>query len=366
MVVTALERHRCPACAAGCAWSAATQRLVCGSCGSDAIAQPDLRPHKATRDLGVALGEIDETDAQCRLPRRTVQCRGCQGELTFDGNVIGRACDFCGAAVLLGYEDIGAAVQPQAVLTFAVDPSRARDEFRNWLNEQPLTPGNIARRVRVERIDSRYVPCWTFDTAMQCFWHADAGYYEEKEIYVTDSKGNREQRTVTVTRWEPAAGVLEDRFLDEPVSGSDELTLTEVGPFPTAESVPFDPGCLAGYQTEHYRVPLAEASRRWYALMWTKLTALCAERVPGDTQRNLRIETFYKGQAFRLVLVPVMLLTYSYRRTQYRVVVNGRTGRMHGDSPVSSWKFAFVLLALAVGVGLVIALVVWLVRLAAP
>ena len=42
-----------------------------------------------------------------------------------------------------------------------------------------------------------------------------------------------------------------------------------------------DAACLAGYSAEHYQVPLPEASRRWYAQMWTKLTALCAERVPG-------------------------------------------------------------------------------------
>ena len=83
-----------------------------------------------------------------------------------------------------------------------------------------------------------------------------------------------------------------------------------------------------------------------------------------DTQRNLRIETFYKGQAFRLVLVPVMLLTYRYRRSQYQVLVNGRTGQMHGDTPVSSWKLAFVLLLMAVALGLLVAGVVWLVRAA--
>ena len=367
MTTAALESHRCPACGAGCVWSATTQRLVCGSCGADAAHQPDLRPHKVLLDLGVALGDIDESEDRCRLARRAVTCRACQGELIFADNIIGRPCDFCGAAVLESFEGIGAAVRPQAVLPFTVDLSRTRDEFRTWLAEQALTPRNVTRRARVERIDSYYVPYWTFDTEMQCFWHADAGYHEQEDIYVTDSKGEEQRKTVTVTRWEPAAGVLEDTFLDESVPGTDRVpleSLERIEPFPTAEAVPYDAGCLAGYSAEHYLVPLPEASRRWYAQMWTRLTALCAERVPGDTQRNLRIETFYKGQAFRLVLVPVMLLTYRYRRTQYQVVVNGRTGRMHGDSPVSSWKLAFVLLATGVALGLLVWLVVWFVRLA--
>jgi hypothetical protein len=365
MATATVQQLRCPSCGAGCVWNPAAQKLMCRACGGDAARQPDLRPHGIAHDLGAALGAIDETDAQCRLAPRTVPCGACAGLVTFADNVTGRDCDSCGATVFLADAEIAAAVRPHAVLPFAVDASRARDEFTTWLAEQPLTPGNVARRSRIERIDCRYVPYWTFDTAMQCYWHAEAGHHEQEQVYVTNAKGEEELRTVTVTRWEPAAGVLEDTFREEAVPGTDGLPLERlkhVEPFPTAEAAPYDAALLAGYRSEHYRVPLAEASRRWYALMWTKLTALCAERVPGDTQRNLRIETFYKGQAFRLVLVPIILLTYRYGRAEFQVLMNGRTGRAHGDAPVSGWKMAFVLLLIVVGLGLLAAAVLWLVR----
>jgi len=78
--------------------------------------------------------------------------------------------------------------------------------------------------------------------------------------------------------------------------------------------------------------------------MHQQLEALCAQQVPGDTYRNLRIAPEYSAQTFKHILVPVWLLAYTYGAARYQVVVNGSTGTIAGQYPKSPWKILFVVL----------------------
>jgi hypothetical protein len=71
---------------------------------------------------------------------------------------------------------------------------------------------------------------------------------------------------------------------------------------------------------------------------------LCSAQVPGDTQRNLQVETNYSGQTFKHILVPIWLLTYDYRANHYQVVINGYTGTIAGKYPLSWIKITFAVL----------------------
>lgn len=363
MTVLGMARQVCPACAASCVWNAATRRLVCEACGSDAVAQPDASPHRVALDLGPALDGLADDGA---LEPRSVQCHACQGVMMFAAHVGGRPCEFCGAPVLLGPDDVHASRRPHLVLPCIVDAGRVRDEIREWIDSEPLVPRGAGRRVRIERVEHRYVPYWTFDTKVNCLWHAQAGYYEDRRVTVRNAEGKLESDTVTTTRWVPAVGEAKETFTEEPVPGTTRLPAARLNgllPFPTAEAAAYDPGFLAGFEVERCGVTLRAASTQWYADMWTRLTALCKERVPGDTHRDFQIEPYYKDQAFRLVLVPVLVLAYRYGGRSYEVAINGRTGKMHGDTPLSGWKMTFMLLAAAVIVGLVSWGILWFIRM---
>ena len=79
--------------------------------------------------------------------------------------------------------------------------------------------------------------------------------------------------------------------------------------------------------------------------MDTALRELCAKQVPGDTQRDLQVKTQYQGRTFKHVLVPVWLVTYTYGPKNYQIVVNGYTGTVAGDRPISYVKvFVYVIL----------------------
>ena len=157
-------------------------------------------------------------------------------------------------------------------------------------------------------------------------------------------------------RWEPASGVVEHFFDDEPIPGTQGVSLPllkQVEPFPTNELVAYDTSFLSGFVVEHYQVVLVDAAKASEDSMRDKLEQLCAAQVPGDTYRNLVIHPTFSAQTFKHILVPLWLLTYTYGAKVFHVLVNGATGRMAGEYPKSFWKVFFLVVGIIIVVFLI-------------
>jgi hypothetical protein len=95
---------------------------------------------------------------------------------------------------------------------------------------------------------------------------------------------------------------------------------------------------------------LIDAAKQSQEQMYAALMQLCAQQVPGDTQRNLQIHPTFSGRTFKHVLVPIWLLTYNYGARAFQVVVNGYTGKIAGRYPYSLWKILFLVLVAIIAV----------------
>ena len=61
----------------------------------------------------------------------------------------------------------------------------------------------------------------------------------------------------------------------------------------------------------------------------------------------LRQSALVEGLSGRPVLVPIYIGAYRYRDQLYRVLVHGQTGKLVGDAPISWWKVAAAIAAVA-------------------
>ncbi|HQZ40765.1 MAG TPA: hypothetical protein PLH72_17170 [Vicinamibacterales bacterium] len=351
--ISALDKHGCPACGAQAEWNPASQKLVCPYCGTESPCVVDRQTGKLVeKDLVQALRELPEDERGWQTERRSVQCQSCRAVMVFDPTRVGQNCEFCGSPALVDYDEIKSPIRPQGVLPFRIDRYRVRDDIRAWWRSKWFAPGRLARTALVDTVRSLYVPYWTFDAVAHCPWEADAGHYYYVEVEGRDNRGRRVVRRERRTRWEPASGVVDHVFDDEPVPGTQGLSLAllrDVEPFPTQEALPYDTAFLSGHVVEHYKVVLIEAAEQSQQQMRAALERLCGRQVPGDTYRNLRISPTFSGRTFKHVLVPVWLLSYTYGARAFQVIVNGYSGRMAGKYPISGWKVLLaVLLAAAV------------------
>ena len=348
--VQASAKYACPACGAQATWSPGKNALVCGFCGTESAAELKTEGEIVEHDLQQTLASLKGRETGLDRETIEVKCQSCQAISYFEPSRVAQNCEFCGSAALVPYQDVNEVIRPESLLPMKVSETRVREDMRRWYGSRWFAPNALGQKAMTDTLRGLYVPYWTFDARVHATWTAESGtYYYTTETYTQN--GQRRTRQVRHTRWSPASGELEHFFDDELICGSKGVhpaLLRQVEPFPTREAVPYDSGYLAGFVVERYQVDLATASETWRTVMHRKTEALCAEQVPGDTHRNLQTHQQYSAQTFKHVLAPVWLLSYVYRGKPFQVVVNGYTGKIAGEHPLSWVKIFFAAVAVII------------------
>ena len=354
--IAALEKHPCAACGAQAEWNPAKQLLVCPFCGTAApFTVDEASGALVENDLARALRELPDESRGWLAAKRTVQCQSCKAVSVFDPERVGQNCDFCGSPALVDYTEIKAPIRPQALLPFKASEAQVREQIRRWYASKWLAPGALKRKALVDRVHGIYIPYWTFDAQARCPWEADAGhYYYTTETY-RDSKGQTQTRQVQHVRWEPASGLVEHFFDDEPVPGTHGVStqlLEQVEPFPTSELVPYDTAFLSGFVVEHYQVVLLEAAQSSQDAMDAQ-AARDVRRTdtgrhvsqPRDPPGVLGADVQAHPRARVAAVVPLRVEDVPGGRQR----IHGEDGRAYPKSP---WKILLVVVAILVAVAL--------------
>jgi hypothetical protein len=72
-------------------------------------------------------------------------------------------------------------------------------------------------------------------------------------------------------------------------------------------------------------------------------------RYNADHVRNFNGNTAYSNITYKYLMLPIWLSSFKYRDKTYQFVVNGQSGKVGGDYPVSGWRVALaILIAIAI------------------
>ena len=356
--IQARQKYNCPSCGAEAQWNPSKQALVCPYCGTVSPAKLDAAGNIEEHDLSAALRAIGPDQRGWATEKRSVKCQSCQAITVFDPNRAAQRCDFCGSAAIIPVDQQTRPIRPDSLLEFKLPETQVREAIRQWYGSRWFAPNKLGNRALTDTVHGIYVPYWTFDAQVSADWTAMSGdYYYETESY-TDSQGRQQTRSVRKVRWYPSSGHLDHFFDDELIpatKGVEMDLLRRVEPFPTTSDLkPYDPGFLSGWVVEQYQIDLVGAAQQARQVMEEKTRQLCAQKVPGDTHRDLEVDADFSRQTFKHILVPVWLLAYTYGRQNYQVVINGYTGAIAGRYPKSAIKITLlVLFILAVIAGIV-------------
>lgn len=356
---TAQKKFSCPACGAEAQWNPAKQALVCAFCGTTSPAQVELtatgQETIQEHDLAAALRAVPDSARGWQAKKISVKCQSCQAISVFDPERVGQRCDFCGSTALVPYEEIKEAFTPESLLPMKLSEDQVRDSIRRWYGSRWFAPNKLKGAALTDTVKGLYIPYWTFDAQVHADWTAESGYYYYETETYQDADGKQQTRQVQKVRWQPSSGSVDHFFDDELVAASRGVQpnlLRKVEPFPTKQLTPYKAGYLSGWVVERYQIDLLAAARQAREAMDEKTTSLCAQEVPGDTQRNLNVTSDYSGQTFKHILVPVWLLTYGYGARTFQVVINGFTGAISGRYPKSWVKILLAVLGALAVIGL--------------
>jgi rubredoxin len=361
---TAQKKFSCPSCGGESQWNPAKKALVCPFCGTVSPAQAELSPTGeqiiVEHDLVAALRGIPDDQRGWQAKKTSVKCQSCQAISVFDPEHVSQRCDFCGSTALVPYEEIKEAFRPESLLPMKISETQVRESIRAWYGNRWFAPNMLKRTALTDIVKGLYIPYWTFDAQVHAEWTAESGYYYYETETYRDANGQTQTRQVQKVRWERSSGALDHFFDDELVPASRgvrEAMLRKIEPFPTTKELsPYNAGFLSGWVVERYQIDLVAAAQEARQDMDEKIERLCSEEVPGDTQRNLQVQSDYSGQTFKHILVPIWLLTYNYGARHFQVVINGFTGSIAGEYPKSWVKITLAVLGALAAAGVLLLL----------
>lgn len=351
------ERFPCRACGAQMRWDPDVDALLCDYCGAR-VAIP--------RGEGVivehALEDAGHAARGLGLETRVARCSRCGAQVAYDGRATASECVFCGSPQVLEQQQNRNALRPESLVPLDVGRAHVEKAFRTWIGGLWFRPSAL-QQLREFRAVGVYVPFWTFDARVHSDWSADAGFYYYVTVpvmVIVNGKPQMQMRTERRVRWEPAWGQRDDAYDDVLVHASKGLPpalAAKLGTFDLSKLVPYRPEYLAGWRAEEYAFDLAQGWEAGQARIVASQESRCSSDVPGDTQRNLRVQNRISDVRWKHVLLPIWSLTYAHGGKHYAVLVHGETGKVVGDAPYSFVKIALFVLACLAVLALVAALV---------
>ncbi|HSN20060.1 MAG TPA: hypothetical protein VLS49_05250 [Usitatibacter sp.] len=320
-----VRTYPCRSCGARLSFAPGTRELRCEFCGATNAIAPDE-------------GSVDELDFEAYLQQleageptleeEHVRCDKCGAEQTLAVAVFASRCAFCAAAIV-STSYAHRRIRPKSIVPFQLDRSRAQESFRRWIRRRWLAPLDLKRYAQTDAaLAGVYLPFWTYDCRTS-----------------TDYSGQRGRRHDKSTSWTPVSGHVDLFHDDVVVLASQSVPDTLRGSpwrFDTSGLVPYKPEFVSGFRAEAYRIGLKDGFAIARGTIDERIRMAIRRDIGGDEQRIEAVRTRYGDITFKHVLMPVWISAYRYRDRAYRFIVNGQTGEVFGESPLSWWKVTLI------------------------
>ena len=341
-MATQVTNYQCPGCTGPLQFSPDTGKLECEYCGSSFTVAEVEEFYAAKNEKAEAAAEAaqpveataDSGWGADAAHMRAYLCPSCGAELICDDTTAATACPYCGNPTVVPgqFRDER---KPDYVIPFRVDKEKAVSALRQHYKGKPLLPKAFAAENHLQEVKGVYVPFWLFDGQAS----ADVTFAATRSRTVTTPN----ERIVTTEHYRVRrSGTV--RFERVPVDGSTKMPdehMDAIEPYDYQELEPFSLGYLPGFLADSYDVSAEESAARADERCRNSAVAAMQSDVRGyDTCSVRQANVELSRDTAKYALMPVWLLSTKWQEKNYLFAMNGQTGRLVGDLPISKGKLA--------------------------
>lgn len=358
MIRVEASSYTCPNCGSVMEFDSELQKMVCRHCEHVMDVSEVQKKHEEIKEEFGQKNDTDNNESvygdfeenQKTGDFKVYRCQGCGAELLTDDNTAATFCSFCGRPTMM--EDrLTGAMLPSYVLPFKLNRDKAVEIYTSWAKKGPLTPSKLKSKATIEKITGIYVPFWLYD------YNADMQMWAKCTRVRSEIRGDYHY---THTDHYTVDRDVETDYIKVPADASEKMPddiMDKLEPFIYNQLEEFEMPYLSGYYAEKYNydstrmAPRVEKRIREYIYNLTRSTikGYATVNVTGQRTRLGRLKAKY-------ALLPVWILNYVYEGKNYMFALNGQTGKIVADRPVSKKKaagwfagitaFSFVILSL--------------------
>ena len=358
-MATQITNYQCPACMGPLHFVGESGKLECDYCGSNfdvaeieaLYKEKEQKAAKAAEDTENApetkdgsewdvsgLNEDWGADAE---GMRTYSCPSCGAELLCEATTAATSCPYCGNPTVVPGQFSGI-LKPDYVLPFKLSKEDAIKALKKHYLKKPLLPSTFSKANHLEEIKGVYVPFWMYDgkASGSAQFHATQVHtYTSGDYEITETSHYDVRR----------AGSLD--FEKIPVDASSKMPddyMDSIEPYDYSDLKPFSTAYLPGFLADKYDVSVEDSRERADKRCVGSLICALKGTVSGYTTCNETSRDIHlKRGKVHYALLPVWLLNTKWEGKDFLFAMNGQTGKLVGNLPVSTKRVIGLFAAIA-------------------
>ncbi len=362
---TQVTNYQCPSCTGPLHFSGASGRLECEYCGvSYDVAEIEALYAEKEKKAAAAQQTAEEGGAGQGAPAtdgsswdtsdfcedwgaegdgmRVYGCPSCGAQLICEESTAAASCPYCGNPTVVPGQFSGA-LRPDFIIPFKLGKEDAVKALKSHYKGKFFLPKSFTGENHVQEIRGIYVPFWMFDGEAEGDAHYEATRsrtYRSGDYEVTETKHYDVYRAGTVT------------FEKVPVDASSKMPddhMDSIEPYDYTELKPFSTAYLPGFLADKFDVTVEQSRQRADQRCEGTLASALRSTVKRYDICILRDSSVHlrRGKV-HYALMPVWMLNTRWHGKDFLFAMNGQTGKLVGDLPVSWGKFWGLFAAIAV------------------
>lgn len=324
--------YKCPACSGPLEYSSEEGKIRCGHCGNTYTANEieDLQK------LDQSSEEFSWAGGRESLERREEEmvlynCPSCGAVVECEPSTVATNCPYCDNNVVIG-DRVQGSLKPNAMIPFKISPDKLSSAVNAFYRDKKLLPKNFFSASKLSKIQGVYIPFWLFKGKAEgrikykCadinVW-SDSDYnYTETSRYLAVREGSMDFDGVPVD----ASVRMDDKLMDS------------IEPYDFSEMVPYNGAYMAGYCADRYdSEPDAEIPRAQDRMISSTCSSF--ENTVDHSIISSNASLSVHDADAKYVLLPVYLFENEYAGKKYKYAVNGQTGKVVGELPISKSRY---------------------------
>ena len=328
----------CPSCGAGLRFDIAEQKMVCDHCQNRFDAQ-------ALSDDSAR----DDAKASC-FDSYVYTCPSCGAEIiTTDKNDAVGFCQYCGGASLI-FDKIRQEWKPEHIIPFQITKEQCKEAYRKAAAHNPFVSKKYRDPQLIEGFRGVYMPYWSYRASV-------SGNFVIKATAPREHESGNTYIIRHYNLYGSSDGTLDGFSHDASLNFDDDLSET-LAPFDSTGQQPFAPGYLSGFYAETGNVNPHEYDEA--------IADEIRENAVGMLERNAAVSDYinkYKLsldsgassvpsqiQSVSRTLNPVWFMSRRDGGDITYAAVNGQTGKVSADFPLSPLRILVAALGISAAV----------------
>ncbi len=339
--------YKCKNCEAGLIFDAEEQLFKCEFCLSK-FTEEELNDTESAKKAEEKAKQTEDFRSEILEYR----CSSCGAEVIAEKNTAADFCYYCHNPIVLA-DKVSGEFKPSKIIPFKFDKEEAKATFLRFAKKKWFVPKDYFSEENIDKISGVYYPFWVTDADTDSelrgigknvrTWRSGDYRYTETTTYAVERRGNIHFEDITTSA----------------ISTEDKEMLEGILPYPVEDYQDFSMPYLQGYVAKKRDIERELLSSEVKERMNSYAKAILERTTNYGSLAVNYLDVAILGSHWEYSLMPIWILTYKKKHKSdkkkdktYVYAMNGSTGKVFGELPVSIPKLILAAIGAFIGAGL--------------